>query len=133
MHSRIIVRLRIVISLFLAAAALVLALSASPAATAAPVRFNTSSSGVAIVDFAFSPAVVTITTGSSVEWTNTGAFTHTTTSNTSLWTQTLGPGDIFSTTFDAPGHYAYHCAIHPFMQGEVVVLTSVYLPLIMRS
>jgi len=32
-----------------------------------------------------------------------------------------------------PGIYDYHCAIHNSMQVRVVVLTSVYLPLIMRS
>ena len=91
-------------------------------------------STVSIVDFAFDPQVVTITVGSSVEWTNAGSFTHTTTSDTGVWDSgQLGPGDVFSTTFNSPGSYPYHCAIHSFMQGRVVVLTNVYLPLIMRS
>jgi plastocyanin len=27
----------------------------------------------------------------------------------------------FSQTFSTPGTYPYHCSIHPFMQGKVVV------------
>ena len=90
------------------------------------------SGSVTIFNLAFNPSVITITTGSSVEWTNTDPFTHTTTSDIDLWSQILGPGAVFSTTFAAPGEYTYHCAIHPFMHGQVVVLTSVYLPVIMR-
>ena len=42
-------------------------------------------SDVAIVDFDFTPAVITITAGSTVRWTNTGSFIHTSTSDTSVW------------------------------------------------
>ena len=81
---------------------------------------------VTIVDFAFDPQVVTITAGSSVRWTrsNTSVFTHTTTSDTSIWDSgDLAPGGIFAETFNTPGIYAYHCARHPFdMHGTVIVV-----------
>ena len=127
-------RLRTLVSLLLGVTALVLALQFGPAAKAAPASARATNGNVAIVDFAFEPAVITITEGSSVEWTNTSQFTpHTTTSNDLLWDRTLGPGDVVSNTFAAPGTYAYHCAIHSFMTGSVVVVTFIYLPLIMRT
>ncbi len=33
----------------------------------------------------------------------------------------LNQNATFTQTFDKPGSYHYHCTIHPFMQGEVVV------------
>jgi plastocyanin len=33
----------------------------------------------------------------------------------------LQPGASFSFTFTKPGSYSYHCSIHPFMTGKVVV------------
>ncbi len=139
-------RLRIGLSLLLAVAALALALQTNPSAHAASHAMDamqmgqasstapTTNGDVSIVNFAFEPNIVTITEGSSVQWTNTTAsVTHTTTSDIDLWSQILGPGDVFSRTFTTPGTYTYHCAIHPSMQGEVVVLIPVFLPLITRS
>src|SRR5690349_16039949 len=55
---------------------------------------------VSIVDFDFSPQTVTVTVGTSVRWTNTGARTHTSTSDTSVWDSgNLGSGQQFSFTF----------------------------------
>jgi plastocyanin len=88
---------------------------------------------VSIVDFAFVPAAITVSVGSAVNWLNTGAVTHTTTSDIGLWNSgDLGPGGSFSYTFDLPGVYLYHCAIHFGMTGTVTALTSVYLPLTAR-
>lgn len=129
-------KFRVIFSLLLAAAALVLALQANPTAHAASHATEATQTGqasptvaaasgdVSIVDFAFDPQVVTITVGSSVVWTNNGTFAHTTTSDNNLWSQELQPGDVFTQTFTAPGDYAYHCAIHSFMHGTVVVLPA---------
>lgn len=88
---------------------------------------------VSIVDFAFTPPAITVSVGSAVSWLNTGTFTHTATSDTGAWNSgDLGPGGTFSYTFDLPGVYLYHCAIHFGMTGTVTALTSVYLPLIAR-
>jgi plastocyanin len=35
--------------------------------------------------------------------------------------QTLGQGGTYSFTFTTPGTYSYHCAIHPFMKGTIIV------------
>jgi plastocyanin len=88
---------------------------------------------VSIVDFAFAPAAITVSVGSTVAWLNIGAFTHTATSDTGLWDSgDLGPAGSFSYTFNLPGVYLYHCTIHSDMTGTVTALTSVYLPLTMR-
>jgi plastocyanin len=110
-------------------AAMMPAMSAMP--TLQPTSINpTGLSGnvdVTIVDFAFSPAVVTITTGTVVTWTNTGLFAHTTTSDAGSsdpWDSgNLLPGGVFTRTFNIPGVYGYHCAIHSLsMFGTVVVI-----------
>jgi plastocyanin len=33
----------------------------------------------------------------------------------------MSPGATFTTTFTTPGTFAYHCNIHPFMHGTVIV------------
>ncbi len=81
---------------------------------------------VSIVDFAFQPQVITIDVGSTVRWINTGLSMHTTTSDVSspeTWNSgNLDPGEVFTRTFNTPGMYDYHCAIHSFMTGTVIVL-----------
>jgi plastocyanin len=87
---------------------------------------STTLTDVSVVDFAFEPAIITITAGSTVRWTrsNTSVFTHTTTSNTGVWNSgDLAPHDPFAFTFDTPGIYLYHCDYHALsMQGAVIVL-----------
>ncbi|HKZ86738.1 MAG TPA: choice-of-anchor Q domain-containing protein [Anaerolineae bacterium] len=83
-------------------------------------------SDVSVVDFAFVPSVITITTGSSVRWTNNGG-SHTSTSDIGLWDSgLLAAGGMFTWTFDTPGSYAYHCTFHKVfgMTGTVVVVSS---------
>ena len=83
---------------------------------------------VTIIDFAFDPAIITITAGSSVRWTRSveTTITHTTTSDLGSldpWNSgQLAPGETFTKVFNTPGTYTYHCEIHPFMHGTVVVL-----------
>lgn len=78
---------------------------------------------VSIVDFAFSPAAVTINPNDSVTWTWAGAFAHSTTSNnTNLWDSgILSQGASFSHTFNSAGTFPYHCTVHPFMTASVTV------------
>lgn len=77
---------------------------------------------ISIVDFAFSPQVDTITAGDSIQWTNNGAVIHTSTSNALVWNSgNLSPGQSFTFQFNTPGTFPYHCAIHTFMTGTIVV------------
>jgi len=71
---------------------------------------------------AYSPSPVTVAPGATVRWSNDDSITHTTTSNTAVWTSgNISPGSFFDVTFQTAGTYAYHCAIHPGMVGTVVV------------
>jgi YVTN family beta-propeller protein len=113
-----------------------IALQSSPVGTvpsATPVAQPTSTAptappqtvlGVGINQFAFDPQAMTIATGQSVTWTNMDPVQHTTTSDNPNWDSgALNQGASFSHGFDMPGTYTYHCNIHPFMHGTVVVTT----------
>jgi len=82
---------------------------------------------VFIKNFAFVPQQISIERGTTVTWVNCddpGTDSHTSTSNTGLWSSpTLASGDTYSRTFnDATGTvFDYHCIPHPFMVGTVNV------------
>lgn len=110
------------------AAALMLALSL-PAHAADPAQQSqqvaaVASGAVAIDNFAFAPAILTIAPGTTVTWTNKDEEPHTVTSADGAQTFTspaLDTDDKFSFTFDKPGTYRYFCAIHPHMVGTIIV------------
>lgn len=80
---------------------------------------------VTIADFNFTPASITVHVGDTVQWVNNGPSAHTATAdNGSFNTGVLQKGQSASVTFHSPGTFAYHCAIHPFMHGTVVVLAN---------
>jgi plastocyanin len=120
---------RLFFSAALAVAALLLVAQAHSSSAAAvpadPIHtLNGPISDVAIFNFGFNPAVITITAGSTVRWTNTTlATTHTSSSDNGVWDSGfLGAGSVFTHTFDVPGIYSYHCNVHLSMHGVVVVL-----------
>jgi plastocyanin len=77
---------------------------------------------VAISGFAFHPETLTVSPGQTIAWTNMDAVTHTTTADHGAWDSgDLAPGATFTVTLTDPGAYAFHCAIHPFMTGTIVV------------
>lgn len=92
--------------------------AAAPAATGHAVVKN-----VAIQNFAFSPATLTIAKGTTIKWTNKDSTAHTVTSDTSAWhdSGSLAQGASFSFTFNKVGTFAYHCSIHPFMTAKIIV------------
>ena len=86
-----------------------------------PARAGTTHS-IQIVDFAFSPATLTVTAGDTVTWTNVDAMAHTATSTSGAFDSgSLDQGDSFSLTLTAPGTYDYLCTPHPSMTGRIVV------------
>jgi plastocyanin len=77
---------------------------------------------VSIEGFAFSPSTVTVKVGVSVTWTNNDSTAHTATADDdSFDTEQLGNGESSTLTFSTAGSFAYHCAIHPQMNGTLVV------------
>ncbi len=81
--------------------------------------------GVAIVNFAFSPATTTIHVGDTITWSNSDSAPHTATAKDgSFDTGILMKGQSASHTFTHAGTFAYICSVHPYMHGTVVVLAS---------
>lgn len=77
---------------------------------------------VAISQFTFQPAVVSVAAGDSVTWVNEDAEEHTVTATDRSYTSAgLEPAETFSHRFTAPGTYQYFCALHPHMTATVVV------------
>ena len=99
--------------------------TASPPELASPGpsgRQRGSATSVGIVDFAFAPAILKISVGTTVTWTNHDQDAHDVTERTGAFrSPTLNTGDSFTFTFTKPGQYQYLCTIHPFMTATVVV------------
>jgi plastocyanin len=75
-----------------------------------------------VVDFAFDPASLEVTTGTTVTWQNRGQAPHTVTaSDGSFDSGLIAAGGTYSRTFDSPGTFAFACSFHPDMSGTVVV------------
>ena len=93
--------------------------SASASATAsAPLTGN----AVSIDNFAFVPATLTVTAGSTVTWTNQDEEPHTVVANDgSFRSPGMGSQATYSHTFATAGKFDYVCSIHPFMHATVVV------------
>ncbi len=73
----------------------------------------------------FVPATVTLVIGqnNTVTWTNNDYTIHTVTSNSNLFNSgLLNHGNSFTFTFMTPGTFPYHCSVHPFMTGTIVVV-----------
>jgi plastocyanin len=81
--------------------------------------------GVTIVDFQFNPGSITIHTGDTITWTNSGAQPHTATANDhSFDTGILHKGQSGSHTFNQAGTFSYFCTVHPFMKATITVVAS---------
>jgi len=80
---------------------------------------------VTIKNFAFSPAILTIKTGTTVTWTNQDGAPHQVASDpgtpVAFSSDSLANGASFQFTFTQPGTYAYYCTIHPSMKGTIIV------------
>lgn len=77
---------------------------------------------VAIQNFAFAPATLTVPVGTTITWTNDDQDAHTVSASGGAFrSAALNHGDTFRFTFTRPGRYDYLCTIHPFMTATVVV------------
>jgi plastocyanin len=77
---------------------------------------------VIVDNFSFSPATLTVAVGATVTWVNHDDIVHTVTSQDKRFASSpLDTNDHFSFRFTTPGTYAYYCAIHPIMTGQIIV------------
>ncbi|HUL72852.1 MAG TPA: cupredoxin domain-containing protein [Vicinamibacterales bacterium] len=70
----------------------------------------------------FAPNTITVAAGTTVMFGNNDVTAHTTTADGGQWnSNNLNSGQTFSVKLDTPGTYKYHCSIHSFMNGTIVV------------
>jgi len=75
-----------------------------------------------ILNFAFKPAHLVVSPGTKVVWTNEDQDPHTVTSDRpGFGSQALDTGSSFTMVAKRAGTFTYHCVIHPFMHGTLVV------------
>jgi plastocyanin len=106
----------------LAVAAISLALVAleSEAASAGGATAS-SATKVKIAGFAYHPKTLRIRRGTKITFVNSSGVTHTATRAGSFDTGDIAPGGSVVVRFTHRGTFAYHCTIHPFMHGKIVV------------
>lgn len=84
---------------------------------------------IRIIDSKFEPPVVTVASGTQVQWINEDEIRHRIASNPhpmhselpELTSLELRKGDKYNFTFIKPGTFGYHCHLHPEMQGKIIV------------
>jgi plastocyanin len=76
---------------------------------------------VDINHFAFHPKTLRVRRGARVAFVNSSSITHTATRAGSFDTRRIKPGTSVVIRFEHQGFFAYHCKIHPFMHGKIVV------------
>lgn len=104
-----------------ACAALAIALLASQAAPAAGPARASASKTVRIKNFEFLPGSLQVSKGTRVVFSNTSGTTHTATDKGVFDTGRIKGGNSVAVRFQQKGTFSYHCKIHPFMHGKIVV------------
>jgi len=90
-------------------------------AAAEPSAQVSRSATVDIDHFAYHPPTLTIAKGAGVDFSNSSGVTHTATRAGSFSTGRIKPGGSVLVRFSQKGTFAYHCLIHSFMHGKIVV------------
>lgn len=126
------VQLRHVIASLVALAALAGAIAGCGGSDATPPAAQSGGSGqhaalsgasLTISNFTFTPASLTVRPGARITVANHDTTAHTTTADNgqSFDTGDIDPGSSASLALSKSGTYRYHCSIHPFMHGTLVV------------
>jgi plastocyanin len=81
------------------------------------------SRSITMSNFKFAPASLTASRGARITVTNRDGTAHTATADDgrSFDTGDVAPGSSATVTLSKAGTYKYHCSIHPFMHGTLVV------------
>jgi len=100
---------------------------AAPTLAARPEADSTIAATVNIVEpvdalqWGYDPQQVTVQTGQSVVFTNTGRIFHTATQTEGVFdTGLLKGGESIAVRFDNPGTYAFFCQPHPWMKATII-------------
>ena len=92
---------------------------------AAPARLGAAAAegrDVRIAGFAFAPQDIRVKRGATVRWVNEDQEPHTVTSDAGAFgSRGIDAGEGYAFTFEKAGRFPYHCALHPYMTGSVVV------------
>jgi plastocyanin len=72
-------------------------------------------------EFKYRPGTFHIKAGSKVDFVNESSYTHTATDKGVFDTGKIKPGASKQVTLNKKGTYVFHCLIHPFMTGKVIV------------
>jgi plastocyanin len=75
---------------------------------------------VNIQNFAFNPSSITIPVGSTIRWVNLDNVQHEV-RGSGFDSGLMSQNAAFTFTFTQAGTYNYACAIHPSMQGQIIV------------
>ena len=79
-------------------------------------------STVEIMNFMFMPGSLTVPVGTTVTWKFDDSTDHTVSADdNSFASSPMANGQTFTHTFSTAGTVAYHCSIHPFMKGTIIV------------
>ena len=79
-------------------------------------------STVEIMNFMFMPGSLTVPVGTTVTWKFDDSTDHTVIADdNSFASSPMANGQTFTHTFSSAGTVAYHCSIHPFMKGRIIV------------
>src|SRR5262245_16449421 len=79
---------------------------------------------IAIDNFKFVPAALTVAPGTAVTWSNHDEEPHNivnTDQPRRFRSPAIDGGEKFTFVFNEPGTYKYICAVHPHMEGTVIV------------
>jgi len=108
---------------FAARIALLAALFASQVAVASqPGQAEASATKtVDISHFEFHPDRLEVAKGTRVVFSNSSGTAHTATDKGVFDSGHIKPGHSFAVRFEHKGTFSYHCKIHPFMHGKIVV------------
>jgi len=89
---------------------------------------TSSSISVEILNFKYIPENITVPLGSTVTWWNNDSMAHTVSTLQGAAavfdSGVRNPGTTFSFKFTVQGVYPYYCMIHPFMRGNVTVVSN---------
>jgi len=101
--------------------ALAIALLVGQAAPAAAPAQASRAKTVDISHFEFHPHALEVGKGTRVVFSNSSGTTHTATDSGVFDTGHIKPGHSVAVRFERKGTFSYHCKIHPFMHGKIVV------------